>query len=430
VVRRVMFRRGKKTTKSEDNEASDKDSQSRTAARATGTSGMPGGPKHGHQSSLAVTGQDSLTAEVAKMNLSSGSQPKNKESERPSKDKQAISYAAERVIGNGSFGVVYQATVIETGEIVAIKKVLQDRRFKNRELQIMGSLDHPCVVSLKHCFYSKGEKADDVYLNLVMEYIPETIHRTLRNHTKAKKLVPLMYTKVYMYQIARSLAYIHSQGVCHRDIKPQNLLLNTRTHEAKLCDFGSAKILVKGEANVAYICSRYYRAPELVFEATEYTNAIDVWSMGCVMAELLLGNPLFPGESGVDQLIEIIKILGTPTKEQIQAMNPNHTSFKFPQIKPHPWSKVFRNKAPIDAIDLVSQFLRYEPKNRISAFVALAHPFFDDLREPNAKLPNGKPLPNAIFNWTEDEKLTIASKGLEQKLAKKESKSGWEKNKG
>jgi len=336
--------------------------------------------------------------------------------ESTEKKKPTISYAAERVIGNGSFGVVYQATVIETGESVAIKKVLQDRRFKNRELQIMSMLNHPCVVALKHCFYSKGdkqgEKSEDVYLNLVMEYIPETIHRTLRNHTKAKKLVPITYTKVYIYQIARSLAYIHSQGVCHRDIKPQNLLLNTKTHEVKLCDFGSAKMLVKGEPNVAYICSRYYRAPELVFEATEYTTAIDVWSMGCVLAELLLGNPLFPGDSGVDQLIEIIKILGTPTREEILAMNPNHTSFKFPQINPHPWPKVFRNKAPAEAVDLVSQMLRYEPKLRIDPFDTLIHPFFDELRVPDAKLPNGKPLPTAIFNFTDDELKLAEKKGI------------------
>jgi serine/threonine protein kinase len=85
--------------------------------------------------------------------------------------------------------------------------------------------------------------------------------------------------------------------------------VNPHTHQLKLCDFGSAKVLVKGEPNISYICSRYYRAPELIFGATEYTTAIDIWSMGCVMAELLLGQPLFPGESAVDQLVEIIKVL-------------------------------------------------------------------------------------------------------------------------
>lgn len=104
--------------------------------------------------------------------------------------------------------------------------------------------------------------------------------------------------------------------------------------------FCSAKQLVAGEPNVSYICSRYYRAPELIFGATNYTTSIDVWSTGCVMAELMLGMPLFPGDSGVDQLVEIIKVLGTPTKEQIKTMNPNYTEFKFPHIKGHAWSKV------------------------------------------------------------------------------------------
>jgi glycogen synthase kinase 3 beta len=100
-------------------------------------------------------------------------------------------------------------------------------------------------------------------------------------------------------------------GVCHRDIKPQNILVNPHTHQLKLCDFGSAKVLVQGEPNISYICSRYYRAPELIFGATEYTTAIDVWSAGCVLAELLLGQPVFPGDSGVDQLVEIIKVTAT-----------------------------------------------------------------------------------------------------------------------
>jgi len=361
---------------------------------------------------LSITMSDELTDMVEKMKVSS---KKNKLPPQSQKKggKQAISYAAERVIGNGSFGVVYQATVIETGETVAIKKVLQDARFKNRELQIMAKLNHPSVVMLKHCFYSTtGE--DQLYLNLVMEYIPETIHRTLRNHTRAKKLIPIMYTKVYMYQVARSLAYIHDLGVCHRDIKPQNLLLGT-DHTVKLCDFGSAKRLVPGEGNVAYICSRYYRAPELVFEATEYSTAIDIWSLGCVMAELLLGNPLFPGESGVDQLIEIIKILGTPTQAQVKAMNPNHTSFKFPEIKKHPWQKVFRSKAPPEAVDLVSKFLCYDPASRLKPLEAMAHPFFDDLRVRDARLPNGRALPT-LFNFTEREQTLAVQYNIWDKL--------------
>lgn len=105
-----------------------------------------------------------------------------------------------------------------------------------------------------------------------------------------------------------------------------------------------------GEPNVSYICSRYYRAPELIFGSTDYTTAIDVWSMGCVAAELLLGAPLFPGESGVDQLVEIIKVLGTPTRQEISSMNPNYTEFKFPQIKANPWSKVFRSRTPPEVL--------------------------------------------------------------------------------
>lgn len=107
--------------------------------------------------------------------------------------------------------------------------------------------------------------------------------------------------------------------------------------------FLSAKVLVPGEPNVSYICSRYYRAPELIFGATNYTLNIDIWSTGCVMAEMLLGQPFFPGDSGIDQLVEIIKILGTPTKDEIAAMNASYVEHRFPQIKPHPLHKVKRD---------------------------------------------------------------------------------------
>ncbi|CEG65746.1 Putative CMGC/GSK protein kinase [Rhizopus microsporus] len=235
-----------------------------------------------------------------------------------------------------------------------------------------------------------------------MEYVPETVYRVCRHYTKLKQTVPMLIVKLYMYQLFRSLAYSHTLGVCHRDIKPQNLLVHPITGELKLCDFGSAKVLVEGGTNVAYICSRYYRAPELIFGACHYTYSIDIWSAGCVMGELLLGQPLFPGESGIDQLVEIIKVLGTPTKEEVLIMNPNYTEHKFPIIKPHPLAKVFRSRTPPEAIDLLSHILQYDPRKRLTASEAMVHPFFDELRNPETKMANGRDLPE-LFNFTREE---------------------------
>lgn len=173
-----------------------------------------------------------------------------------------------------------------------------------------------------------------------MDYIPETVNRVQRHYQKMKQQVPNLLIKMYAYQMLRAIGYCHAAGVCHRDIKPQNLLCDPSCHILKLCDFGSAKKLIKGEPNVAYICSRYYRAPELIFGNPDYDTQIDVWSVGCVIAELMLGQPIFPGDNSVDQLVEIIKKLGTPSKEQILAMNPNYNEFKFPQIKSMVWTKV------------------------------------------------------------------------------------------
>lgn len=332
---------------------------------------------------------------------------------RNGEPKQTISYMAERVVGTGSFGIVFQAKCLETGETVAIKKVLQDRRYKNRELQTMRILDHPNVVSLKHCFFSTTDK-DELYLNLVLEYVPETVYRIAKHYSRMNQRIPLIYVKLYTYQICRSLAYIHAIGVCHRDVKPQNLLVNPHNHQLKLCDFGSAKALVKGEPNISYICSRYYRAPELIFGATEYTSAIDIWSMGCVLAELLLGQPLFPGETAIDQLGEIVKILGTPTREEVKCMNPNYNEFGFPQIKAHPWHKIFHKRTPPEAVDLVSRLLQYSPNLRCTALESCIHPFFDELRDPSARLPNGRPLP-LLFNFKPQE-IKGATPELLQKL--------------
>merc|ERR1719357_394841 len=277
----------------------------------------------------------------------------------------------------------------------------------------MKIVKHPNVVSMIDCFFSQGSRSQDVYLHIVMEYIPETIYQTIRRHARASQCVPYRHIKLYAYQICRAVAYVHSLGICHRDIKPQNLLLNPQTHTVKLCDFGSAKILQKGLSNVAYICSRYYRAPELIFESAYYTCAIDVWSLGCVIGELFLGTPLFQGGSGVDQLVEIIKVLGAPSRSDILAMNPNYKQFAFPQVKPMPWKEVFidvtykNTPVPASALDLIKKMLVFQPLKRIDPLDALGHEFFATLRTSKAaKLPNGRPLP-PLFNFTAKEKELI-----------------------
>lgn len=136
---------------------------------------------------------------------------------------------------------------------------------------------------------SQGEKQDELYLNLVLEYVPETVYSISRHHQKSKIALPLLYVKLYLYQLSRALSHIHTLGICHRDIKPQNLLVNPENQQLKLCDFGSAKALVRGEPNVSYICSRYYRAPELIFGSTDYSTAIDIWSQGeCGIASICM----------------------------------------------------------------------------------------------------------------------------------------------
>ncbi len=326
---------------------------------------------------------------------------------------QVTTFAADKVIGKGSFGVVYKARNLETKEVVAIKKVYQDKRFKNRELQIMRRIKHPMIVELKNYYFSTSSNKD-VYLNMILEYVPDSLFQASHGYLTKETEVPISVVKLYIFQLLRGLAYTHSRNICHRDIKPQNVLVNAVNGECKLCDFGSAKQLVPGEENIAYICSRYYRAPELVFGATVYTTAIDVWSAGCVMAEIIIGHPLFAGETGVDQMVEIIKILGTPTKQQIKSMNPNYKEMKFPQVRGSSLPKYFKHKACPEAVDLLEKMLQYSPKDRITAAEAMCHPFFSDLVERVLDLPLSMALPD-VCNWLPGE-LDAFPKDVREKL--------------
>ena len=289
------------------------------------------------------------------------------------------------IIGHGTFGVVYRAKEEKTGEIFAIKRVFQDKKYKNRELEILKELNHPNVVNLKHYFYTKTEKEGkepEIFLNCVMDYFPQTLSRILSVNFQSRKQLDPFIAKLYAYQMMLSLKYLHSKGIAHRDIKPQNILVEPKTNKIKVCDFGSAKKLIQGQKSISYICSRFYRAPELIFGATDYTNQIDVWSMGCVISELVLGRPMFPGATTSDQLVEIIRILGTPTKDDICSMNPHFKDHKFPDVKPIPFEKLFKNRIiPEHFLDLLSKLLVYNPQIRLTPEKVLEHAYFDEIKK-------------------------------------------------
>ena len=167
-------------------------------------------------------------------------------------------------------------------------------------------------------------------------------------------------------------------------------MVDHKNLELRLCDYGSAKKLdPEAGPSVSYICSRYYRAPELIFGCTQYGEKVDVWSAGCVIAEMFKLTPLFPGKSSKEQITEIFKVLGTPTPEEVKAMNPDYKQPEFPHLKPLPFQTNFPATTNGIALDFILTLLQYDPAKRPNALKALKHPFFEELFTPNLVLPSG-----------------------------------------
>lgn len=286
-----------------------------------------------------------------------------------------IHFKGKKIISKGSFGsTIILATIGDTEEQVVIKKIPQNKKYKNRELFILKQLQqlpHPYILSLKHHFSTSESrgllKASEKFLNLVFEYIPENLDSLLRQYNQSKQTFPVFLTQLYMYQLGRAVAHLHGMGVSHRDIQPRNLLIDPVSMWLKLCDFSSAKSLNPDQASQSYVCSRFYRAPELILGSTNYTTAVDIWSIGCVFVEMITGSPFFAGKSGADHLFEIVKVLGSPTPEHLMGMNINISEDKkinFPALTQAPFESFFRIETPESAIDIASKMIQYIPSKR------------------------------------------------------------------
>ena len=301
-------------------------------------------------------------------------------------------YKPVKVLGKGAFGVVYCARS-PNGTLVAIKKVLQDPHYKNRELDILKLLRNKYCISLKNSFKTSGKTPREVYLNIVMDYLPTSLHQFVMGYRQSRKFPPIFYVRLFAFQLFAGLAYLHSEGITHRDIKPENVLVDPETGGLKICDFGSAKMLRQDESSVAYIASRYYRAPELVLGCTHYTSAIDIWAAGCVVAEMLTsGMPLFVGNSSIGQLTAIVKVLGPPSREDLGSFEWDR-SIRITGQKTTTLAAALPKHTPADLLNLLSMIFVYDPAKRPTAQQILGHPCFDELFDPSKKLPNGRKIP-------------------------------------
>jgi glycogen synthase kinase 3 beta len=325
-------------------------------------------------------------------------------------------YETLRLLGKGTFGHVYLCKVKETEAHVAIKSMTNPND-KDREVQVLKELyGHPNIVQLKGAFKMRPAVSGmPDSLNLVFEYLSDTLHRVIKHYNQIGRQMESGYVKLYQYQIVRGLNFMHSRGIAHCDLKPQNCLLDGKSHTMKICDFGTAKRLNFSEPRQLYVCSRYFRAPEVIFGSTNYNCSIDLWAAGCIMAEMVLGQPLFTGKDGIDQGCEIMKVLGTPTNAELRAMNPNYPrTYNFdPVLHKMKWDAVLKNQTAADGCELIDKLVCYDPAARLPPLCCMLHRYFDSLRSEH---PKDNPQPNVpLFDFMEDE-LWFATASEREKL--------------
>jgi glycogen synthase kinase 3 beta len=305
--------------------------------------------------------------------------------------------------GHGVFSNVYKGTVNENGHdvTVAIKKCWGTEKDKDsKEIQILKRLNRHKAKNVTKLLYFTSKSYDEkICFSLIMEFMPTTLSSHIRS-TKPKPL-PIIETKVFTWQMFRGLNWVHSNGIFHRDLKPQNILINPDTLLLQIGDFGSSVIIEEGDTFSSYHVTRYYRPIELLLGSHKYGPAIDFWSAGCVMAEMLRGRTFLPGKTTDNQLEIILECFGAPTESQLSAMSARKKKLlekpdmvKAVEIFNERGQNGLRSRmptAPDDAIKLLEEIFNYDPAERLHGSKLLGDPFFSDIFDSKRE-HNGKPL--------------------------------------
>jgi len=285
-------------------------------------------------------------------------------------------------IGEGTYGVVYKAKDNVTGQIMALKKIRLEAEDEGvpstaiREISLLKELAHPNIVSLCNVVH------EDNKLYLVFEYLDQDLKKYME---LCGKNMHYMLIKSYLQQLVKGIAHCHAHRVLHRDLKPQNLLIDKKG-VLKLADFGLARAFgVPVRTYTHEVVTLWYRAPEILLGGKQYSTPVDIWSIGCIFAEMVTRSPLFPGDSEIDQLYRIFRCFGTPNEEVWPGVG-SYPDFKstFPQWNAIPLKQAVEGLDEL-GLDLFTKMMQYEPSKRISARDALRHPFFDDLNRLNAQ---------------------------------------------
>lgn len=291
---------------------------------------------------------------------------------------------ADRLIGYGAFGVVWAVTDPRTSKQVALKKLLNifhslvSCRRAYRELSMMCSLKHENILTVSDVVLPSQFDVGEVYI--ISELMQSDLHKII----VSSQLLTSDHVKLFTYQILRGLKYLHSANILHRDLKPGNLLVNGDCL-LKICDFGLARVAEPDDEMkmTQEVVTQYYRAPEILMGARHYTSAVDIWSAGCIVAELLTRKILFQAPSAIQQLNVVIELLGSPSYDDMDGMceaakrHVFQRPFSLPNLV---LLRMHSSDCDNEVLHLLSHILVFNPKKRISAADALSHPYLEEGR--------------------------------------------------